>query len=84
MRAAGNAPQKAAEDERATARLQALTEEQRVKLLEADKAREAREAAKRAKDHPAPPSARRSGPQPPSGTPFQNSGDKYDPLNGAL
>jgi len=85
MKAAGNAPQKAAEDERAAARLQALTEEQRVKLLEADKAREAREAAKRAKDHPAPPSGgRRSGPQPKSGTPFQNGGDKYDPLNGAL
>ncbi len=85
MKAAGNAPQKAAEDERAAARLQALTEEQRVKLLEADKAREAREAAKRAKDHPTPPSGgRRSGPQPKSGTPFQNGGDKYDPLNGAL
>ena len=85
LKAAGNAPQKAAEDERAAARLQALTEEQRVKLLEADKAREAREAARRAKDHPAPPSGgRRSGPQPKSGTPFQNGGDKYDPLNGAL
>ncbi len=84
MKAAGNAPQKAAEDERAAARLTALTEEQRIKLLEADKAREAREAAKRAKDHPAPAAGRRSGPQPKSGTPFQNGGDKYDPLNGAL
>lgn len=85
LKAAGNAPQKAAEDERAAARLQALTEEQRIKLLEADKAREAREAARRAKDHPAPPSGgRRSGPQPKSGTPFQNGGDKFDPLNGAL
>lgn len=84
MKAAGNAPQKAAEDERAAARLSALTEEQRIKLLEADKAREARDAAKRAKDHPAPPAGRRSGPQPKSGTPFQNGGDKFDPLNGAL
>ncbi|MDB4943596.1 MAG: hypothetical protein JWP97_3130 [Labilithrix sp.] len=71
------------EDQAAFNRLQQLTEEQRVKLLEADKAREAREAARR-KEHAPAPGARRSGPQPKSGSPFQNGGDKYDPLNGAL
>jgi hypothetical protein len=81
-KAAAAAPAQAHEDEQAAARLKALTEEQRIKLLEADKAREAREAAKR-KDRPAPP-GRRSGPQPKSGTPFVNGGDKFDPLNGAL
>ena len=81
-KAAAAAPAQAAEDENAAARLKMLTEEQRVKLLEADKAREAREAAKR-KDHPPPP-PRRSGPQPKSATPFVNGGSKYDPLNGAL
>ena len=58
-----------------------LTEEQRAKLAEADKAREAREAQKR-KDRPPPPTRR--APQPKSGTPFVNGGNKYDPLNGAL
>jgi len=81
-KAAAAAPAQAAEDENAAARLKMLTEEQRVKLLEADKAREAREAAKK-KDRPAPP-AHRSGPQPKSATPFVNGGSKYDPLNGAL
>jgi hypothetical protein len=81
-KAAAGAPAQAAEDENAAARLKMLTEEQRLKLLEADKAREAREAAKR-RDRPPPP-PRRSGPQPKSGTPFVNGGNKYDPLNGAL
>ena len=58
-----------------------LTEEQKAKLAEADKAREAREAQKR-KDRPAPPPRR--GPREKSGTPFVNGGNKYDPLNGAL
>ena len=82
-KAAAAAPAPAVEDEKAAARLKALTEEQRVKLLEADKAREAREAAKR-KDRPAPLTTHRSGPQPKSATPFVNGGNKYDPLNGAL
>ena len=80
-KAAAAAPQ-AVEETAADIRLKALTEEQRVKLLEADKAREAREAAKK-RDRPPPP-PRRSGPQPKSGTPFVNGGNKYDPLNGAL
>ena len=80
-KAAAAAPQ-AVEETAADVRLKALTEEQRVKLLEADKAREAREAAKK-RDRPPPPS-RRSGPQPKSGTPFVNGGNKYDPLNGSL
>ena len=79
-KAAAAAPQ-AVEESAADQRLKQLTEEQRVKLLEADKAREAREAAKK-RDRPPPP--RRSVPQPKSGTPFVNGGNKYDPLNGSL
>ena len=62
-----------------------LTEEQKAKLAEADKAREAAAAAREAqrrKDHPAPPGRR--GPREKSSQPFQNGGNKFDPLNGAL
>lgn len=79
--AAASAPPAAAED--VNVRVKELTEEQRIRLLEADKAREAREAAKR-KDKPAPPSVHRAGAQPKSATPFVNGGSKFDPLNGAL
>jgi hypothetical protein len=59
-----------------------LTEEQKARLVEADKAREAREALKR-KDRPSGP-ARRSGTPRDKSAPFVNGGNKYDPLNGAL
>ena len=62
-----------------------LTDEQKTKLAEADKAREAAAAArdaKRAKDRPSGPARR--GPREKSSQPFVNSGNKYDPLNGAL
>ena len=62
-----------------------LTDEQRAKLAEADKAREAAAAAreaKRQKDHPSP--SIRRGPREKSSQPFVNGGNKFDPLNGAL
>lgn len=59
-----------------------LTEEQKARLAEADKAREAREALKK-KDRAAAAPARRKGSRSKS-APFVNSGNKYDPLNGAL
>ena len=71
----------------ASKRLQQLTEEQRVKLLEADKAREAAAAAKakeKAGSLNSRPSPSRRGPAPKGGQPFHNGGDKFDPLNGAL
>jgi hypothetical protein len=76
---AAAAPPQAQEDENAARRLKALTEEQRIRLLEADKARE---AAKR-KDRSVS-SANRSGLQPKSAAPSVNGGSKYDPLNGAF
>lgn len=57
-----------------------LTEEQKAKLAEADKARAAADAQKK-KDRPAPPAHR--APRDKS-APFTNGGSKYDPLNGAL
>lgn len=81
-KAAALAPAQPAEDDNAAARLKMLTEEQRVKLLQADRDREAREVAKK-RDRPAPRS-RRSGPQPKSPAPFANGGNKFDPLNSAL
>lgn len=54
-----------------------LTEEQRQRLLEADKARE---SARKAKT----PAAPARGPRAKASSPFVNGGDKYDPLNGAL
>jgi hypothetical protein len=62
-----------------------LTEEQKAKLAEADKARETAAAArdaKRKQDRPAGPTKR--GPREKTTTPFVNGGNKYDPLNGAL
>ncbi len=85
-KALANAPPQAAEDE-SVARLKLLTEEQRLKLLEADKAREARAAAAAAakkKDHPTAHGGRSGSSSAKTGTPFANGGDKYDPLNGAL
>jgi hypothetical protein len=61
-------------------RARALTEDQKAKLAEADKAREAKEAQKK-KDRPAPP-ARRAPHE--KSAPFVNGGNKFDPLNGAL
>lgn len=81
-KAAAAAPPLAAVDVDEAAPAKTLTEEQKAKLAEADKAREAREALKR-KDRPAPPSRRVSTPRDKS-APFANGGNKYDPLNGAL
>jgi hypothetical protein len=66
----------------------ALTEEQKVKLAEADKAREARDAAKR-RDRPSAGRTRSNTAHDSStahekSAPFVNGGNKYDPLNGAL
>lgn len=74
-----------AEDPELAARAKMLTEEQKAKLAEADKAREAAALAreeKRRKDRPTPPAKR--GPHEKSTTPFVNGGSKFDPLNGAL
>lgn len=80
-KAAAATPPPAAEDPNPSAPARVLTEEQKAKLAEADRARAAREEQKR-KDRPPPPTRR--SPQPKSGTPFSNGGNKYDPLNGAL
>lgn len=84
-KAAAAAPPPAAVDVNEAAPAKTLTEEQKAKLAEADKAREAAAAAreaKRAKDRPSAPAKR--GPREKSTTPFVNGGNKYDPLNGAL
>jgi hypothetical protein len=84
-KAAAAAPPPAAVDVNEAAPAKVLTEEQKAKLAEADKAREAAAAAreaKRAKDRPAPPARR--GPREKTTTPFVNGGNKFDPLNGAL
>lgn len=85
-KAAAAAPLKADQEEEAATRLRVLTEQQRIKLLEADKAREAREAAEtaRKKERAAAAAARHSGKRKPGAAPFANGGDKYDPLNGSL
>ena len=54
-----------------------LTEEQKQRLLEADKARESSRKAKT-------PAAPARAPRGKGSSPFVNGGDKYDPLNGAL
>jgi len=59
-----------------------LSDDQKQKLIEADKAREAKQRAKAPVAAPG-----RKGPQGPrtkENNPFHNGGDKYDPLNGAL
>ena len=84
-KAAAAAPPPAAVDVNTAAPAKTLTDEQKAKLAEADKAREAAAAAaaaKRAKDRPSGPARR--GPREKSSQPFVNSGNKYDPLNGAL
>jgi hypothetical protein len=84
-KAAAAAPPPAAVDVNTAAPAKTLTDEQKAKLAEADKAREAAAAArdaKRAKDRPSGPARR--GPREKTSQPFVNSGNKYDPLNGAL
>jgi len=84
-KAAAVAPPPAAVDLNEAAPGKTLTEEQKAKLAEADKAREAAAAAREAqrkKDHPSAPTKR--GPREKTTTPFVNGGNKYDPLNGAL
>ncbi len=83
--AAAAAPPPAAVDLNQAAPGKVLTEEQRAKLAEADKAREAASAARdaqRRKDRPSSPAKR--GPREKTTTPFVNGGNEYDPLNGAL
>ena len=84
-KAAAAAPPPAAVDLNEAAPAKTLTEEQKAKLAEADKAREAAAAAREAqrqKDRPSAPAKR--GPREKTTTPFVNGGNKYDPLNGAL
>jgi hypothetical protein len=84
-KAAAAAPPPAAANLDEAAPAKTLTEEQKAKLAEADKAREAAAAAREAqrrKDRPASPAKR--GPREKTTTPFVNGGSKYDPLNGAL
>jgi hypothetical protein len=84
-KAAAAAPPPAAVDLSEAAPGKTLTEEQKAKLAEADKARAAAAAARdaqRAKDRPSAPAKR--GPREKTTTPFVNGGNKYDPLNGAL
>lgn len=58
-----------------------LTDEQKRKLAEADKAREDKA---RAKQKEAPAKRGASGPRQKGPSPFVNGGDRFDPLNGAL
>jgi hypothetical protein len=59
-----------------------LSDDQKQKLIEADKAREAKQRAKA--PVAAPGRKAPAGPRTKEGNPFHNGGDKYDPLNGAL
>jgi hypothetical protein len=84
-KAAAVAPPPAAVDLNEAAPGKTLTEEQKAKLAEADKARAVAAAAREAqrqKDRPSAPAKR--GPREKTTTPFVNGGNKYDPLNGAL
>ena len=84
-KAAAAQPPPAAVDVNTAAPAKTLTDEQKAKLAEADKAREAAAAAreaKRAKDRPSGPARR--GPREKTSQPFVNGGNKFDPLNGAL
>jgi hypothetical protein len=63
------------------ARAKQLSEDQRKRLLEADKARESTRKARPTTGGAAPGAAR---PAREKGAPFVNGGDKFDPLNGAL
>jgi DNA segregation ATPase FtsK/SpoIIIE-like protein len=82
--AAQQAPAAAVDLDEATRRAATLNEEQKKRLAEFDKANAEREAQKK-KDRPAPPpSPRARGAKEKTSQPFVNSGNKYDPLNGAL
>ncbi len=84
-KAAAAQPPPAAVDVNQAAPAKVLTDEQKAKLAEADKAREAAanaRDAKRAKDRPAGPAKR--GSREKTSQPFVNGGSKFDPLNGAL
>ena len=63
------------------ARAKQLSEDQRKRLLEADKARESTRKARPATGGAATGARRPAGEK---GAPFVNGGDKFDPLNGAL
>lgn len=87
-KAAAQAPPPAAGVDLSAAdiRARALTEEQKARLADFDKAQAAALAAKeeqRRKDRPPPPPVRNKGPRD-KGAPFSNGGNKFDPLNGAL
>lgn len=84
--AAAAAPPPAAIDlEESTRRAAQLTEEQKQRLAEFDKAREAREAREAAAKQKSRPAAQAPrGPREKGTAPFVNGGSKYDPLNGAL
>jgi len=80
-RAAAAQPPPAADDVNAFGTSgRVLTEEQKAKLAEADRAREAKQPTKKG-DRPTTAPRRAPGDK---GAPFSNGGDKYDPLNGAL
>lgn len=81
--AAAAAPQGAVDLNDIEARARALSEDQKQRLLEADKARETSRKAKAAAQ-PAAPGRGGARPAGEKGAPFVNGGDKYDPLNGAL
>ncbi len=83
MRPSAAAPPAAVDVMDVEARARALSEEQKKRLLEADKARE---STHKAKPSSAPAAGARGGARPAGekGAPFVNGGDKYDPLNGAL
>lgn len=83
MRPSAAAPPAAVDVMDVDARARALSEEQKKRLLEADKARE---STHKAKPSAAPAAGGRGGARPAGekGAPFVNGGDKYDPLNGAL
>ena len=59
----------------------ALTEEQKKRLADADKARNAKKGA--GSPNGAPLQGTKSGTKEP-GSPFHQGGDKFDPLNGSL
>lgn len=66
----------------ASASRSVLSDEQRKRLLEADKKREA-DLQRKAKPA-APPSRAKGGSKSSGNSPFVNGGNKYDPLNGSL
>lgn len=81
MRASAVAPPAAVDVMDIETRARQLTEDQKRRLLEADKNREAR---KKSRPTGAPQQGGTARPAGEKGAPFVNGGDKYDPLNGAL